>query len=216
MVKKILVVVLLVLVSTTVMASTNDSIVVDSTYIKENIEYRAALNLEYSEPKTSPLESKDCKKFIGHSFFDIDMNYRVVATIKKTPTARPFKMKTTSSRMHEYVKYGILSFQINGVTLKLSAYQSTSHKKSEEHKNYLFLPFKDRTNSHETYGGGRYLDLEIPEDGGDEIIIDFNKAYNPYCHYNSGYSCPLVPRENHLLVEIRAGVKQYEGKLVGH
>mgnify|MGYP001416033173 CR=1 FL=1 len=193
-----------------------DSTSTDSTYIKENIKYRSELDNSYSNIITSPLKDRDRKKFIGHSFFDVKINYRVVAKIEKTPRARTFKMRTTSNRIHEYVKYGILSFVINGVTLRLSVYQSLSHKESEDYKNYLFLPFKDRTNSHDTYGGGRYIDLEIPKDGNNEVVIDFNKAYNPYCHYNSEYSCPLVPRENHLLIEVRAGAKKYQGKLVGH
>lgn len=216
MLKKILIVVSLICIQNIGNAQDGDTIAIDSTYIKENIKYRAELNRSYLEITTSPLKDKDRKKFIGHSFFDVNMNYRVVATLTKTPTARAFQMKTTSNRSHEYVKYGILTFDLNGVSLRLSVYQSLTHKASEKFKDYLFLPFKDRTNSHETYGGGRYIDLEIPKDGGDSIIIDFNKAYNPYCHYNAEYSCPLVPRENHLLVEVRAGVRKYEGKLVGH
>ena len=59
----------------------------------------------------------------------------------------------------------------------------------------------------ETYGGGRYIDLTIPE--GDTLVIDFNKAYNPYCVYNKKYSCPLVPRQNYLRTKVRAGVKNF-------
>lgn len=187
---------------------------IDSTYIKEIMAFQSELNEEYRNEETSPLEKKDRKNFTGHNFYDINPKYRVVATLKRTPTARPFMMKTTSNKTHEYVKYGVLTFKISGVSLRLSVYQSISHKDSEKFKNYLFLPFKDRTNGHGTYGGGRYIDLEIPE--GDTLILDFNKAYTPYCHYSSHFSCPLVPRENNLLVEIKAGAKKYTGKLVGH
>jgi uncharacterized protein (DUF1684 family) len=65
----------------------------------------------------------------------------------------------------------------------------------------------DDTNGAETYAGGRYIDLAIP--GGDSIVIDFNRAYNPYCAYNKKYSCPLVPKVNTLTTEIRAGVKAF-------
>ena len=71
----------------------------------------------------------------------------------------------------------------------------------------MFLPFLDATNGVETYGGGRYLDMKVPKSN--EVIIDFNKAYNPYCVYNHEYSCPIVPLENELDVEINAGVKKY-------
>jgi uncharacterized protein len=74
-----------------------------------------------------------------------------------------------------------------------------------EYKDYLFLPFTDLTNGVQTYQGGRYLDLRIPQ--GDEIVIDFNQSYNPYCAYSGRYSCPVVPSENHLDMEVLAGVK---------
>jgi uncharacterized protein (DUF1684 family) len=79
--------------------------------------------------------------------------------------------------------------------------------KQKEYVNYLFLPFSDVTSGDQSYLGGRYIDLKIPE--GDLITIDFNKAYNPYCAYNSDYSCPLVPLENDLNVAIKAGVKKF-------
>lgn len=187
---------------------------IDSTYIKEIMSFQNDLDKQYRDEARSPLNKKDRKNFIGHSFYKINPAYRVTATLKRTPTARPFRMKSTSNRTHEYVKYGVLTFKLNGVSLRLSVYQSVSHQKSEKYKNFLFLPFKDRTNGNETYKGGRYLDLEVPE--GDSLIIDFNKAYNPYFPYNHAYASHLVPRENHLLVEVRAGVKNYEGKLTGH
>ena len=71
----------------------------------------------------------------------------------------------------------------------------------------MFLPFSDLTSGNETYGGGRYIDLEIPK--GKTITIDFNQAYNPYCAYNPKYSCPIVPAENELLTNVNAGVKKF-------
>ena len=77
--------------------------------------------------------------------------------------------------------------------------------RKDAYKDYLFLPFRDATNGKQTYGGGKYLDLKIPE--GNEIIIDFNKSYHPYCAYNAhDYNCPIVPEENTLSLEIKAGV----------
>ena len=78
----------------------------------------------------------------------------------------------------------------------------------EGYEDYLFLPFTDKTNGEETYAGGRYIDLSIPE--GDSITIDFNKAYNPYCAYNKKFSCPLVPSVNALDTKVLAGVKDFK------
>ena len=78
--------------------------------------------------------------------------------------------------------------------------------KMEKYKDHLFLPFRDLTNEKETYGGGKYMDLKIP--AGNEIILDFNQSYQPYCAYNAfDYNCPIVPAENKLPTRIEAGVK---------
>nr|WP_305050744.1 DUF1684 domain-containing protein [Elizabethkingia bruuniana] len=95
---------------------------------------------------------------------------------------------------------------MEGQQYSLKVYQSQDLIKKPSFKDHLFLPFRDATNEKETYGGGRYIDLRIPKK--DHLIIDFNKAYNPYCAYNAfDYNCPIVPIENKLPVEIRAGVK---------
>ena len=88
----------------------------------------------------------------------------------------------------------------------LTVYQSLALLDDPEYQDYLFLPFKDETNGKDTYGGGRYLDLRIPQN--DELIIDFNKAYHPFCAYNAtDYSCPIVPQNNWLQLPIETGVK---------
>ena len=87
-------------------------------------------------------------------------------------------------------------------------YQSFPVSQDPEYIDYLFLPFTDLTSGDGSYGGGRFLDTTIPK--GDTIVLDFNKAYNPYCAYNSAYSCPIPPKENDLLVRVEAGVKAFE------
>ena len=99
-------------------------------------------------------------------------------------------------------------FDLKGKPFKLNIYQNQDLIKKEGFEDYLFLPFLDNTNGEESYGGGRYIDMRIPD--GDTIIVDFNSAYNPYCAYNEKYSCPIVPRENYLDTEVRAGVKAFK------
>jgi hypothetical protein len=106
------------------------------------------------------------------------------------------------------VKYGIVTFNLKRNAYRLNVYQNQDLMKKEGYEDYLFLPFLDDTNGEESYGGGRYIDLRIPE--GDEVVIDFNKAYNPYCAYNEKYSCPIVPRENYLDLKVEAGVKAFQ------
>ncbi len=175
--------------------------------IAEIIEFQSDLNSEFRDPETSPLPDRFRKDFNGLEFFEPDTNYRVVATLVRTPDAIPFLMPTTTDRKSEEVVYGIAHFALNGVQQQLEVYQNRELMKQEEYVDYLFLPFLDATNGEETYGGGRYIDLRIPL--GDSIIIDFNKAYNPYCAYNKKYSCPLVPAINELKTPVKAGVKAF-------
>ena len=118
-------------------------------------------------------------------------------------------MKTTTDRLPLYRKYGIASFRLNGKDFQLSLYQPQQEITSTDHSNLLFLPFNDLSNGKTSYGGGRFIDIETPAVNAKTVIIDFNKSYNPYCAYNSKYSCPIPPKENDLEIEIPAGVKAY-------
>ncbi len=178
---------------------------IGQTYQDSIVEYQKELNDFYSNEEKSPLTQKDLKKFKGHDFFTIDEKFKVVAKFERAVDAVPFLMKTSTDRLPTYEVYGVATFQLNGKTLQLNIYQNHRTRVMPQYKNHLFLPFTDLTNGDETYGGGRFIDLEIPE--GDTIVIDFNKAYNPYCAYNKKYSCPIPPKENDLPVHINAGVR---------
>lgn len=171
-------------------------------------EFQRELNAEYKDATSSPLKDKDRKTFKGLDFFKFDSTYIVTAHLKRTPDTEWFDMKTTTSRVSPERIYGILTFELKGETYTLNVYQGKDVMTREGLEDYLFLPFLDDTNGEESYGGGRYIDLRIPE--GDTIEIDFNKAYNPYCAYNEKYSCPIVPRVNYLALNVRAGVKAFE------
>lgn len=170
-------------------------------------DFQKNLNVEFADATKSPLTEKDRTDFKGLDFFPIDKAFIVEAKFTKSKNEKSFEMKTTTDRMPLYVKYGEVSFTINGENFKLNVYQNLELIKRPGFKKHLFLPFSDLTSGNETYGGGRYIDLEIPK--GKTIIIDFNQAYNPYCAYNPKYSCPIVPAENELLTNVNAGVKKF-------
>ncbi|MFV8336406.1 DUF1684 domain-containing protein [Flavobacterium sp. RSP29] len=169
--------------------------------------FQKELNTEYADAKTSPLTVEDLAEFKTLDFYPIDEKFFVSAKFVRTKKEKPFEMKTSTDRKPLYVKYGELSFTIDGRDLKLNVYKDIELSKKKEYKDYLFLPFSDLTSGNESYLGGKYIDVRIPK--GNTIVIDFNTAYNPYCVYNPKYSCPKVPLENDLNIEIKAGVKKF-------
>ncbi|MCM4171360.1 DUF1684 domain-containing protein [Arenibacter sp. TNZ] len=180
----------------------------DTDALEEIVQFQNKMNAEFKDPETSPLPDRFRKDFTTLDFYKPDTTYRVIANFIRTPGALPFLMPTTTERQTEEVVYGVVTFTLKGRSHKLEVYQNQELMQQEKYTDYLFLPFADLTNGEETYGGGRYLDLSIPD--GETIILDFNKAYNPYCAYNPKYSCPLVPKQNRLNLEILAGVKAFK------
>ena len=169
--------------------------------------FQMELNEEYAAAKTSPLTAEDRAHFKTLDFYPANKTFFVIASLVRTENEKPFEMKTSTDRKPLYLKYGELSFTIEGRDFKLNVYKNIELSKKEEYKDYLFLPFSDLTSGKESYIGGKYIDLRMPK--GNTIVLDFNTAYNPYCAYNSKYSCPIVPLENDLDIEIKAGVKKF-------
>ena len=147
----------------------------------------------------SPLTSAQPRKFKGLAYFPENPALVVKATIDRNVESGVVRMETTKGREQVYNRYGVVHFQVDGQAAQLTLYAS-------EGSHELFVPFRDATSGKETYGAGRYLDLHRH---GDEIVLDFNYAYNPYCAYNPDWSCPLPPAENWLKVPIHAGEKSF-------
>lgn len=178
-----------------------------SRQIAQIIAFQNQLNATFKDASKSPLLPKDLKGFTGLDFFKPDTNYVVKARFELNPNPITILMPTTTERLTQEVVYGYAHFSLGDNSYTLELYQNQNQESGE---NQLFLPFGDLTNGIETYGGGRYIDLEIPK--GDSILIDFNQSYNPYCVYNKKYSCPLVPRQNVMKTKVMAGVKMFANK----
>lgn len=166
-------------------------------------EFRAKRDLFFKQDPQSPLPEKAKKNFKGLSYYPIDLKYAIVGVIEKYPTEpKPIyiNLPTNKGREKKYVKYGRFKFKLEGKECILHLYRPLGGGE-------LFLPMKDRTSGVETYPEGRYLNIE-PMPGG-RVLIDFNRAYNPFCEYNDKFTCPFAPQENWLPIEIRAGEKRF-------
>ena len=145
------------------------------------------------------------------SFFPVNEKYRINCKFERTVNSPWFRMESSGQIKRNYRVYGIIHFTINDTSVALNIYQSQDLMVTQQYRDHLFIPFTDATSGEETYESGRYIDLEINDIKNDKLLIDFNKAYNPYCAYVSGkFNCPVPPPENRLVVAIRAGEKAFK------
>lgn len=175
----------------------------DEAYRKALAAERIQLNEEFRNPDTSPLDSADLYSFPGLRFFPANESYRVEATIEKLSYQPVFELPHSHEPSRPYMNYGYASFNLNGKPCRLLILEQVTKK--EGYEDYLLLSFTDETNGWETYGGGRYLDLSTKDSG--TVMLDFNKAYSPYCAYSASFTCPIPPKENHLPFRVEAGMK---------
>jgi hypothetical protein len=179
-------------------------------YVQSVIEERKQNYLNITDSTKSRFNAEERALFAEKKpkYFEPDIEYKVEASFEVDTSYPVFQMPTTTERMPNYRIYGYLVFTVQDTTCKLTAYQNYDYKDHPEHGKYLFIPFKDNTNEFSTYGGGRYIDILIPDS--DQVTLDFNMAYNPLCAYNDRWSCPLVPMNNALEKAIFAGEKKYK------
>jgi len=150
----------------------------------------------------SPVPVEERMEFNGLDYYPPDPKYRFELVLHEHKEKEKIKVQDTQGNEREFLRWGEFRFKIGGEEYVLQAYKS---KAMEER---LFIPFRDATSGKETYGAGRYIDLE-PEEHytGGKWVFDFNKAYNPWCAYSKYYACPFVTPENWLKVTVRAGEK---------
>ncbi len=147
-------------------------------------------------------------------FYPVNPSMKVVARVELLVNQKPFKMTTSSGTSKEAEKYAQLTFTLQGREHKLFAYQLLSLKNSQSTAHLFFVPFVDNTSNNESYGGGRYIDFETVDIQNSTLVIDFNKAYNPYCAFVPGYNCPIPPKENTLSIPVKAGERYWKEKFV--
>ncbi len=153
----------------------------------------------------SALEGEKRRAFTGLRYFPYDPRVRYTAAVREVELER-FEVTTSDGAAMAMTRFGVVEPPVG----RLEVFWI------DVYGGGVFVPFRDGTSGNETYGGGRYLldtvkgaDLGSTPSG--ELILDFNFAYHPSCHYNSVWSCPLAPRENWLAARIEAGERSYHG-----
>ena len=176
-----------------------------SEWRKQLEEDRAEKDWFFLKDWQSPIPSQDRPKLKGLDCFPPDPGYRFELELHEHRKKKKMKMAYTKGEEQEFIRWGEFRFEVGDKELVLQAYKRSSIEET------LFIPFRDATSGKETYGAGRYLDLnsEMAQTTDGKWILDFNRAYNPWCVYSEAYTCPFVPPENWLDVPIQAGEKNY-------
>lgn len=136
--------------------------------------------------------------FSGLRWYALDPAYRVNARFVPYDPPQMLNVVDVTDSVYEVCSPGYVSFEWEGETHCLDA---------ERRGDRLFFNFRDLTNGDTTYGAGRFLYADLPQDG--EVVVDFNQATNPFCAYTAHATCPLPLPRNHLPIRIEAGEKVY-------
>jgi len=160
----------------------------------------------FGEDPRSPLPPDVQTDFDGLDYYEVDPDYRYELDLDRFEDPEPVVVGTSTDGEQEYLAWGEFAFEVDGESVTLTAY------KGDPDEARLWVPFRDATSGAETYGAGRYLDLEPDEHrtGDGRWVLDFNEAYNPTCAYSDRYECPLPPTTNWLDVRIEAGERTFE------
>ncbi|WP_136715942.1 DUF1684 domain-containing protein [Halorientalis salina] len=156
----------------------------------------------FADHRQSPIPPEERDEFDGLNYFDPDPEYRVEATVTVHDDPDPVEMETSDGRTVRYLRVVTFAFELDGESRELCGY-----RQENDDSKALFVPFRDKTTGPQTYKGGRYMELEPDRDleDGDQVTVDFNLAYSPFCAFSETFSCPLPPEENWLETTVEAG-----------
>ncbi len=144
---------------------------------------------------------KDKASFKGLNYYSFNKDYIIDFALEKAEKTETVDIKMTDGTTEKLILFGKIKGEFKDFTIALTIYQRENGD--------FFLPFKDKTAPTETYGGGRYLDLPLKNAKNNQLRVDFNLAYNPFCAYNEDFACPIPPVENTLPIRIEAGEKLF-------
>ena len=167
--------------------STTDSLAI--------VESRKSKDENLKTAEDSPIPNKD--QFSGLHYYEFNPAWSILFDVVRAEKVEKIGLKMTDGNLDSLILFGKISATIQGKLISLVLYQHDSGD--------FFIPFKDKTAPTETYGGGRYLELPLTNLKENQLRVDFNQAFFPFCAYNSTFACPIPPKENMLDIRVEAG-----------
>lgn len=179
-------------------------------YIQGILQHRDEYKLDFLKDKNSPLEAGDLENL---DFYGINEDLCLKCSFEILKEPKMINMPTYSGKQKVFQKYVKFNCPLYDGMIYFYGYRNTKTMNIPGYKNQIFVPYKDKTNGDTTYGGGRYVDVDMVKDNvKGKILVDLNKSYNPWCCYSDGYNCPIPPSENKQIITVRAGEKMYKGE----
>lgn len=160
-----------------------------------SVESRKAKDKNLKTAEDSPIANK--AQFSGLHYYPFNPAWSILFDIERNKKTEKIVLKMTDGNLDSLILFGKISATIQGKLVSLLLYQHDSGD--------FFIPFKDKTAPTETYGGGRYLELPLTNLKENQLNVDFNQAFFPFCAYNSTFACPIPPRENEIQIRVVAG-----------
>ena len=167
---------------------------------------RKEKDLFFKKHPQSPIPPEDRNNFEGINYYPVKSELRFILKLHEHKDKKMTEVKDNLGNNQEFICWGEFAFEVDHKQITLQTYKRNSYEEG------LWVPFRDKTNEKETYGAGRYIDLDERSKKSDKWILDFNQAYNPFCAYSEAYVCPFIPTENWIKIKIEAGEKKYHLK----
>ena len=184
----------------------------DAQYIRDMTQFRQQKDHFFGSSPQSPIPHEQRHHgFAGLDYYPPDPSFRIRAQVLPFEQPATIEMTTSTGDLRPQLRAAELRFQLGSQQLRLTGFSDPGDAPHGSLPHELFVPFRDATSTHDTYGAGRYIEVTVEHerDGGYSAELDFNLAYNPYCAYSEYYSCPIPPAENTLPIAITAGERNY-------
>lgn len=185
--------------------------------VEDNLTHRAEADGFFRSDADSPFKRDTTIEYHGIKWFPIDPRYRGISSLHRYANPETVIVLGTKGEERKQLRYGYFVVTVpddhgQPVVLKMNVYKFTPYdtKRYALYKDALSVWFTDETTGKETYGVGRYVEIENENaDPDHSYIVDFNKAYNPYCAYSTMFSCAVPRKEDHLDIALRVGEMKY-------
>jgi len=177
----------------------------EKIYIARIEKERENKNEWMKNDESSPFNRKGKIEFHNLNYFDVDPDFIFKSKLYPYSPKDTVTVLGTKGDKRKMVRYGYFLISYDGKEYKINFYEGSTKGGDK----YYTISFTDKTTNNETYGVGRYIEMDLNGDPEHIYNVDFNLAFSPYCSYSPNYTCAIPLKEDYIPIAIRAGEKKY-------